>query len=1361
MSGNGAILVIQDFSHCQHDTERKVFEFLEHALPKTTDIVIYPNIELYDTSKASYVECDAIVVTRSFIAVVELKDWFGAITVQEPKWRRGSAVIDSPHIVNNRKCKVFKSYVQHALSGVAEHKLPFVQSVVALTNTNARVDGTSSARHANVNDGLITLDGVEELAQYLKRRLNPQEQPERVLNDYQFRRLVEQLNKDKQSVGVSYEDQIPGYRIKEDRGSAPNYITYIAERNPNIDNRLYRLRVFGKLSTDAAIAETQIRSLKAAAALPHHPCIRPVAAHPNERKLIVEVSDWTDTRSLDDVLAENARLDWRRAAALVSDIARALDCVHESTASLIHRNVQPRSILIGADGHAQLTDFDLTFDPGANLTVLGANYEDHLSAAFTAPELLLGQADFKSDVYSLGAVFFRALVGKDISSKIDLEHELTQVLQNSPGGAEKHGRLCELVQNMLAAAAPARPNAGDVVATIAGLLDTSPDRTGHVVEEISDAPAYTSIKPLAEGATAQVLLVDNHGELFIHKVFKAHVARDQALQERDMLRLVDRLELPVFFPRVRHFSEVAGHRWCLATDLVSGQSVQQLIKAGTRPSMPQFLSVARVLLSALAVLHGTRDIDTQAVIHNDLTPNNIFVDMRSNAVGIIDFGCASSPGVISLRGTPGYVHPALVSRGDMNACPQGDLYAVARTLEQWLRGNTEPDDDRLALHSSDEPQGARVLAWLAGATAAEGGQYKDADAMLEALDDALGAPATASAITPDAQDDEDPQLASEAISQRDEPPQAEAEENAAYLANPFVDYLNTLHNVSAGNANALAEYQATNKYFASIYEPTRMAADIHQRLTSGQEVVVVLSGHAGDGKSTVALEVLKQLRQMTPEDTLLTPPDPHEVETVNGVRISILKDMSEHTADSRLSKFKEALAVGSGSWLIVSNTGPLLNTLSRMGQDVGRIEQEVLNLLDRPIVGTLNDTAHRIDDFDKPIYIANLSKLDNVETAVNVLTKISSHPSWQACGGCGLQAMCPIRQNVSAIQQAPQLKERVSSMYRLLTAYERRLTMRQMTAHLAYSITGGTGCAAVAAKIDQHGADLALRQHLFSELFFGFSDRKPSLQTTSLYCVEQLQAHVTSERTRPAVELKLQQDPLNSFAPVPDVVQPTLRYWQSKSADGAHGGMARSAIRRLTFMFGSRLDNQWWNSFTEDFSGSAALEAWEKWRIHGLQKMSATERRALVRQLLSVLSEHCIGAVRTASIKDKLYITLRRDDMETTQPVQVVIGEYDENDFRLEFDDSEKMPRLVYAPANGEVFMRLPLPLLDFVSHRSKGDFGQELDPIHINQLDLFCSQLVARKRLPEDDLRLLSIGITGEQNVFRIAIDRSNMEIY
>lgn len=1348
--------MIQDFSHCQHDTERKVFEFLKEALPKTDDIVIFPNIELFDASKCSYVECDAIVITRSFIAVIELKDWFGAITVQEPKWRRGSGLTDSPHVVNNRKCKVFKSYVQHALTGVSENKLPFVQSVVALTNAEAQVEGASSARHANLADGLVTLDGVEELAHYLKRRLNSQEKSDRVLSDYHFRRLVERLTKDKQSVTISYEDQIPGYRIREDRGSAPNYISYIAELNPNIDHRLYRLRVFGELSNNLAVAETQLRSLRTVAALPYHPGIRSVRAHPNERKLIVEVSDWTDTRSLDDVLAEHQRLDWRRAASIIKDIAHALDFIHESTASLVHRNVQPKSILIGTDGRAQLTDFDLTFDPGANLTVLGTNYEEHLSVAYTAPELLSGQADFKSDVYSLGAVFFHAIVGKAPTNTINIGTELRQALPTASCDESKKATLCKLVQSMLAPNLQARPTAGEVAATIDALSGSPDEKETGAPNKLSDTPSYTSIDLIAEGATAEVFRVDNHGEIFIHKVFKPQIERDQALHERDILRTVDRLALPVLFPRVRHFSEADGHRWCLATDLVPGQAIGELIAAGVQPSIAQFLSVSRVLLSALTCLHQPRDQDTPGVIHNDLTPNNIFIDTSSNAVGIIDFGCASAPGVVSLRGTPGYVHPALISRGEMNACPQNDLYALSRTLCQWLLVSQDSNSHTAALDAVQDPQSRRILSWLSAAMSTDGCAYASADEMLASLETALRMTDEPASKEQEAQDDE-PASPGSRSQDIDPPKRNDPQGPGSDYANSFVDYLNTLHNVSAGNANALAEYQSTNQYFASIYEPTRMAKDIHQRLMSGTEVIVVLSGHAGDGKSTVAMEVLKQLRNMPLEQPLSQPPVPHEEVVVNGKQISILKDMSEHTAADRLAKFKQALQSGSGSWLIVSNTGPLLNTLSDMRGD---IEEKVLGLLDEPIVDTLDDTTHCINDFDKPIYIANLSKLDNVETAVNVLTKISSHSSWKACDDCIARTVCPIRQNVRVIQQAPQLKDRVSSMYRLLTAYERRLTMRQMTAHLAYSITGGATCSDIPNMVTQFGADTALRQHLFSELFFGFSDRKRSLPTSSLYCVEQLQAHVVSERTRPTVELKLQHDPLETFAPVPDLLQPVVQHWKNKSGDGVQGGSARSAIRRLAFMFGKRVDTRWWTSFVEDFTGSAALQNWEEWRIHGIAKMSSSERRSLARQILSVLSEHCIGAARTSSIADKLYITLRRNDMETTQPVQVVIGEYEEADFRLEFNPSERMPRLVYAPANREVFMRLPLPLLDFVNRRNIGDFGQQLDPIHVNQLDLFCSQLVAEKRLWAGDLRLLSIGVTGEQRVFRVDIDKTKMEI-
>ncbi|UYM16282.1 hypothetical protein [Endozoicomonas euniceicola] len=37
--------------------------------------------------------------------------------------------------------------------------------------------------------------------------------------------------------------------------------------------------------------------------------------------------------------------------------------------------------------------------------------------------------------------------------------------------------------------------------------------------------------------------------------------------------------------------------------------------------------------------------------------------------------------------------------------------------------------------------------------------------------------------------------------------------------NTYVSYLNSLHNLGAGGANALAESQALNEYFAELYEP--------------------------------------------------------------------------------------------------------------------------------------------------------------------------------------------------------------------------------------------------------------------------------------------------------------------------------------------------------------------------------------------------------------------------------------------------------------------------------------------------------------------------------------------------------------
>ncbi len=1339
--------MIKNFDHTEYASERKVFEYLLRSLPITTDIVVFPNYELFDRAKDAYVECDAIVITRIFIAIVELKDWAGQIVVNEAKWKRGSGLIDSPHIVNNRKCKVLKSYIQHALNGLNEAVLPFVQSVVALTNEQANVEGATPANQAAPGLSTITFDGVEELSRYLKQRLHGDSQNSgRILTDFQFRRLIERLDNDRHSQTVDYADQIPGYRIREDKESTESYITYVAERNPNIDNHLYRLRVFGKLNADRAIAEKQVRSLKAVSRLPYHPGIKGVQSHPNERSLIVEVSDWTETQTLSSVLAEHVRIDWRRAAHIARDVAQALDFMHNSDAALIHRNVQPKSILVCSDGHAQLTDFDLAYDPNADMTVLGLSDDARLSASFTASEVFVGRSDFSSDVYSLGAVLCLAISGTEPKFESDTALLFAGSLKGASVGEDIQGRLVALVSNMLADNPQQRPSAASVATTLTEMLEPKvPASTASDLDVREETP-YTERRKISEGATAEVYQVDNHGELFIHKVFRASVAREQALRERDTLRAVDKLHLPILFPRVRHFSEVEGHRWCLAVDLVPGIPVCDLIKNSDRPDLGLFINVARVLLEALCRLHEPGE-QQREIIHNDINPNNVLIDAASGAVGLIDFGSASAAGVVTLRGTPGYVDSTLVSRSEMNACAQGDLFALGRTLHQWLC-----DRANLSESSNGDVQRGHLVAWLARAYSVEGVRYESASAMLKALDQALTAveaPAPEPEVT-----------VSEYVTTigAETHPLFGAEPTQSVLSNPFVTYLNTLHNVSAGNANALAEYQATNAYFGSIYEASPIVDDIHRRLNADGEVIIVLSGHAGDGKSTIALDVLKRLKGLSVDQTLSEPPKPIETVKLNGRSISILKDMSEHQPKDRIARFNEALKTGSGSWLIVTNTGPLLNTLKDIRAE---LEEDILELLDRPISGVLDDERHHIDGFEKAIFVANLSKVDNVDMAVRVLEKIVKHPAWDACQGCMAKQNCPISNNIATINGAPELKQRVSWMYRLLTSYERRLTMRQMSAHIAFSVTGGIECASVTGLIDQLGAERLMRQGLFSELFFGYLDGVRLTSAQALYCVEQLQCYASRGCTRPAVELKLQNEQCSEYAPLSTPALVPFTYWKSKAMVASNGASARAALRRLLFIFGRVHDEEWWKTFVHDFAGSEKLRDWENWRIQGDLPTALSTRKVLIRQVLSVLREHCTGFTSLPNANEKLYITLRRDDMETTQPVQVIIGEYSEGDFQVQYDRVEKMPRISYVPSGNLIFMRLPLPLLDFVSRRSRGDFGESLDPIYVNQLDLFCSQLVASRRLASEDIRLLSVSVTGVQKILNVGITDSKMEIF
>jgi eukaryotic-like serine/threonine-protein kinase len=119
-------------------------------------------------------------------------------------------------------------------------------------------------------------------------------------------------------------------------------------------------------------------------------------------------------------------MPFKQAAHLLAPIARALDFAHRQ--GIIHRDVKPSNILITQDGEPMLSDFGiaklLEGEEGLTLTGVGTSVG---TPEYMAPEQWLGKPEPRSDVYSLGVVFFELVTGKkpytaDTPAAVMLKH---------------------------------------------------------------------------------------------------------------------------------------------------------------------------------------------------------------------------------------------------------------------------------------------------------------------------------------------------------------------------------------------------------------------------------------------------------------------------------------------------------------------------------------------------------------------------------------------------------------------------------------------------------------------------------------------------------------------------------------------------------------------------------------------------------------------------------------------------------------------------------------------------------------------------------------------------------------------------
>jgi CHASE2 domain-containing sensor protein/tRNA A-37 threonylcarbamoyl transferase component Bud32 len=102
----------------------------------------------------------------------------------------------------------------------------------------------------------------------------------------------------------------------------------------------------------------------------------------------------------------------QRAAAIVAEVAGALDAAHER--GLIHRDVKPANILLtgGRPEHAYLTDFGVAKITSTEDTAMTSPGQWVGTVDYIAPEQLRGESQGGGgDIYALGGVLYYALTG--------------------------------------------------------------------------------------------------------------------------------------------------------------------------------------------------------------------------------------------------------------------------------------------------------------------------------------------------------------------------------------------------------------------------------------------------------------------------------------------------------------------------------------------------------------------------------------------------------------------------------------------------------------------------------------------------------------------------------------------------------------------------------------------------------------------------------------------------------------------------------------------------------------------------------------------------------------------------------------
>lgn len=302
--------------------------------------------------------------------------------------------------------------------------------------------------------------------------------------------------------GSSHSELMPGsllgkYRIERLLGHGGMATVYLAvQEGTGLEVALKVLMFRGESNRPGGDVARFIREARLAGGIRHPHWVSVYETGYDSKQNLYYIAMERMQASLANRLRAHGPLPEAEAIAVVEQIALALDKAYET--QMVHRDIKPANILYNAAGVCKLTDFGIAKSSRNEETQLTLREAVFGTPAYMSPEQAKDarMVDTRSDIYSLGTVFFELLSGERPYQGETPVQVLAQVItdkpppdvRSKPKARKIHSDTAKLVACMMAKDPAARPQTpADLIARLQKLKAHMPYAKP---EESAEEPEY-------------------------------------------------------------------------------------------------------------------------------------------------------------------------------------------------------------------------------------------------------------------------------------------------------------------------------------------------------------------------------------------------------------------------------------------------------------------------------------------------------------------------------------------------------------------------------------------------------------------------------------------------------------------------------------------------------------------------------------------------------------------------------------------------------------------------------------------------------------------------------------------------------